>query len=446
MTSRTTTAASAMQSKETTAGGYFVSNYPPFNFWSRDNVPTILETLDRPGNPETPLGLYLHIPFCRKRCHFCYYKVYTDKTNSEIRSYIQGMTREMELYAPKKVLEGRHLQYVYFGGGTPSFLSPHQLTDLVRTLKSTLHWDRVEEVTFECEPGTLTEAKLEAIREIGVTRLSLGIENYDDHILEINGRAHRSPEIRRAYDFARSIGFPQINIDLIAGMIGETDRNWTDCVQRTLDLEPDSITVYQMEIPFNTTIYKEMREKGQTTAPVADWETKRRWVDEAFSALEERGYTVASAYTAVKDPDTARFIYRDSLWSGADMLALGVSSFGLFSGVHYQNEKDDGPYLGRIGDGELPIHRAHAMTEEEKLVRETILNFKKGRLDRGYFLKKFNVDIFERFERNFAGIQNEGNLQMGENEAVLTRNGLLRVDEYLHSFFLDEHRPTDKTR
>lgn len=446
MTSRTTTAASAMQSKETTAGGYFVSNYPPFNSWSRDNVPTILETLDRPGNPETPLGLYLHIPFCRKRCHFCYYKVYTDKTNSEIRSYIQGMTREMELYAPKKVLEGRHLQYVYFGGGTPSFLSPHQLTDLVRTLKSTLHWDRVEEVTFECEPGTLTEAKLEAIREIGVTRLSLGIENYDDHILEINGRAHRSPEIRRAYDFARSIGFPQINIDLIAGMIGETDRNWTDCVQRTLDLEPDSITVYQMEIPFNTTIYKEMREKGQTTAPVADWETKRRWVDEAFSALEERGYTVASAYTAVKDPDTARFIYRDSLWSGADMLALGVSSFGLFSGVHYQNEKDDGPYLGRIGDGELPIHRAHAMTEEEKLVRETILNFKKGRLDRGYFLKKFNVDIFERFERNFAGIQNEGNLQMGENEAVLTRNGLLRVDEYLHSFFLDEHRPTDKTR
>ncbi len=444
MTTESVATTPTPQQKETKGGGYFVSNYPPFNFWSKDKVSAIHQALDNPGDPDTPLGLYLHIPFCRKRCHFCYYKVYTDKNSSEIRNYIDGMTHEMEMYAGKKVLGDRHLQYVYFGGGTPSFLSPHQLTNLVATLKSTLHWDRVEEVTFECEPGTLTEAKLEAIREIGVTRLSLGIENYDDHILEINGRAHRSPEIRRAYDFARSIGFPQINIDLIAGMIGETDENWTECVQRTLNLEPDSITIYQMEIPFNTTIYKEMKEKGETTAPVADWETKRRWVDEAFSALEERGYSISSAYTAVKNPETTRFVYRDSLWSGADMLALGVSSFGQFKGVHYQNEKDDGPYLGRVHKDEIPINRAHPMTEEEKLVREVILHFKKGHLDRGYFQDKFNVDIYERFKENFAEIQKEGYLTLNEDQAVLNRQGLLRVDTFLHSFFLPEHTPVGK--
>ena len=132
--------------------------------------------------------------------------------------------------------------------------------------------DAAEEITFECEPGTLTEAKLSAIRDIGVTRLSLGVENFDDHILEVNGRAHRSPEVYRAYDFARSLGFPQINIDLIAGMLGETDENWRSCVEKTLALQPDSVTVYQMELPFNTTISGNLlKNTGRFDEKVASW-------------------------------------------------------------------------------------------------------------------------------------------------------------------------------
>src|SRR4030095_15196771 len=113
-----------------------------------------------------------------------------------------------------------------------------------------------EEITFECEPGTLTDAKLTAIRRMGVTRLSLGVENFAHRILELNGRAHRSPEIGQAYRAARALDFPQINIDLIAGMLGETEENWRICVQKTLELEPDSVTIYQMELQFNTTISK----------------------------------------------------------------------------------------------------------------------------------------------------------------------------------------------
>ena len=137
---------------------------------------------------------------------------------------------------------------------------------------------------------------------LGVTRLSLGIENFDDEILKANGRAHTSKEIEPAYRFARSIGFPQINIDLIAGMLGETEENWRECVRKTIELEPDSVTIYQMEIPYNTTIFKEMKVMGQSVAPVANWETKRDWVDYAFAEMEKAGYTVRSAYTAVKDP------------------------------------------------------------------------------------------------------------------------------------------------
>ena len=139
---------------------------------------------------------------------------------------------------------------------------------------------------------------------MGVTRLSLGVENFDDRILELNGRAHRSPEIGQAYRVrARRSAFPQINIDLIAGMLGETDENWRACVEKTLELEPDSVTIYQMELPFNTTISKDLLKGTRLFAePVANWSTKRRWVQEAFEALERAGYHVGSAYTAVKDP------------------------------------------------------------------------------------------------------------------------------------------------
>jgi oxygen-independent coproporphyrinogen-3 oxidase len=189
---------------------------------------------------------------------------------------------------------------------------------------SKISWKSAEEITFECEPGTLTETKLAAIRELGVTRLSLGIENFDDEILEANGRAHRSPEVFRAYEQARALGFPQINVDLIAGMLGETDENWRSCVEKTLELSPDSVTIYQMELPFNTTISGDLLKKtGRFSQIAATWAMKRRWVEEAFERLEQAGYHVGSAYHVTKDPKRTTFVYRDRFWQGADMLGIG---------------------------------------------------------------------------------------------------------------------------
>src|SRR5712671_2389787 len=216
--------------EETTVGNYFISNYPPYSFWNRESVHEAHSALERPPAPGTPLGIYLHIPFCRKRCHFCYFKVYTDKNANEVDGYLDAAIQELTLYSQKRFIDGRKPKFLYFGGGTPSYISSRQLTRLVEAMKALLPWDEAEEVAFECEPGTLTEGKLQVIRDLGVTRLSLGIENFDDEILKANGRAHASKEIDRAYDFARSIGFPQINIDLIAGMVGETTENWRECV------------------------------------------------------------------------------------------------------------------------------------------------------------------------------------------------------------------------
>ena len=425
---------------QTTVGNYFVSNYPPFSFWQQDAVPEIHAAMDREPEPDTPLGIYIHIPFCRKRCHFCYFRVYTDKNADSIKGYIDATLKELEIYAGKPFVGGRKPSFVYFGGGTPSYLSTSQLHHLTDGMKALLPWDEVQEVTFECEPGTLTDAKLKTIREVGVTRLSLGVENFDDHILEINGRAHRGGEIDRAYGFAREVGFPQINIDLIAGMLEETEDNWKVCVAKAIEMSPDSVTVYQMEVPYNTTIYQRMQEEGKLAAPVADWETKRRWTDYAFAELEAAGYTIGSAYTAVKDKAKTTFEYRDQLWAGADLLSLGVASFGHIGGVHYQNHHDFDPYVAQIESGDLPIHRALTPSNDERLIREFILQLKLGSVSLNYFEKKFGVNPQQRFAEPLRRIKEWGYLNIEGDIVRINREGLLQVDRLLHEFFLPEHR------
>ncbi len=426
--------------EETTVGSYFVSNYPPYSFWTPDRVGDAFGVLDRPPAAQTPLGVYLHIPFCRKRCHFCYFKVYTDKNASEVERYLDAAIEELTLYSRKPFIGGRKPKFIYFGGGTPSYISSRQLTHLIEGMKRALPWDDAEEVTFECEPGTLTEGKLQVIKDLGVTRLSLGIENFDDAILKTNGRAHASKEIDRAYNFARSIGFPQINIDLIAGMVGETPENWRECIRKTIALAPDAVTIYQMEVPYNTTLFQEMKVFGSDVAPVANWKTKREWVGYAFSELEKAGYTIGSAYTAVKDPARTRFLYRDLLWAGADMIGLGVASFSHVQGTHFQNNHEFEPYCEKLKQGELPIYRALTPSGEERMIRELILQMKLGRVYKAYFRDKFGVELDQRFAGPLTELRDDGFLASDDDSLRLNRAGLLQVDRLVHEFFLPEHR------
>jgi len=425
---------------ETKAGNYFVSNYPPFSFWNDEDVPCVNSMINSPSQGTAPLGIYYHVPFCRKRCHFCYFKVYTDKNSNDVRRYLSATIEELRTYSESTYLQGRKPKFVYFGGGTPSYLSAQQLTELTDQMKAILPWDEAEEVTFECEPGTLSEKKLSVIKEFGVTRLSLGVENFNDHILGINGRAHRSKEVFRAYEFARGLGFDNINIDLIAGMLEETDENWSDCVDQVVDLSPDCVTIYQMEVPFNTGIFKNMKEEGKLSAPVADWPTKRRWVAEAYEKLEKAGYTITSAYTAVKNPETTKFIYRDRLWSGADMVGLGVSSFGHLGGIHYQNITNIDHYCDSVEAKKAPVRRALMTQEEERFIRELILQWKLGRVDKKYFQKKFGISVTERFSLIITKWKENGDLIEEGDYLVLIRDALLRVDSLLHQFFLPHHQ------
>jgi len=425
---------------KTEVGNYFVSNYPPFSLWTPQYVPEAIEALNQPARTEDPLGLYLHIPFCRKRCKFCYFKVYTDKNASEIEVYLKALIKENEIYSRTRAFQGRQLRFAYFGGGTPSYISEKQLDYLVEGLNRHVSWEHAEEVTFECEPGTLRKSKLETLKEIGVTRLSLGVEHFNDDILEANGRAHLSPEIYQAYEWAREVDFPQINIDLIAGMMGESEALWRETVRRAIELEPDSVTIYQMELPYNTVISREMIEKG-LDSPIADWPTKRRWVDYAFEQFQERGYRAASAYTLATTKKPCQFIYTDALWHGGDMIGLGVSSFSHFGGVHFQNAHNFEEYIRLLEADQLPLLRALPLTQKQMLIREMILQLKTGALDTSYFQRKFGVDVWSEFQPIYERLGEEQMLERQNGTIALTRRGLLQVDHFLADFFEPELKP-----
>ncbi len=423
----------------TEVGSYFISNYPPFSMWNREQVTDALQAFDREPDRDVTLGLYLHIPFCRKRCKFCYFRVYTNQNAKAIQEYVEALAREMELLSQRPGTQRRSLRFVYFGGGTPSYLSSRQLKYLRDELSRSVSWDSAEEVTFECEPGTLSLDKVKTLKEIGITRVSLGVENFNDQILEENGRAHLSPEIDRAYGWLQQVGFPQINIDLIAGMIGETDENWARCVEKAAEMQPDNITIYQMELPFNTIISKEMKDMGMTS-PVADWTTKRRWVNEAIDSLLSQGYQISSGNELVRNNQTDRFVYRDNVWRGCDLLAAGVSSFGHFQGVHYQNFDQIEDYMREVQAGRLPINRAMKPTEHQILIREFVLQMKEGHVSAATFRNKFGIDILEEFAEPLNNQQAAGYLIVEDDQIRLTRRGLLQVDSLLTEYFEEEHR------
>lgn len=424
-------------SVKTEVGSYFISNYPPYSQWNVESLPEVEAAMASPPQ-DVPLGLYLHIPFCRKRCKFCYFKVFTEKNAGEIETYVSALSREIELVSQQPIMGDRPFRFVYFGGGTPSFLSSKQLTRLVDRLRKSINWDLAEEVTFECEPGTLQENKLETLKELGVTRLSLGVENFTDKILEDNGRAHLSKEIYRAWEWIQRIGFPNVNIDLISGMVGERWENWKYNIAETIKLSPDSVTIYQMELPFNTVYSKDIL-GNKIETPVADWPLKREWLNYAYDELMAAGYQISSAYTLVKDSRKVNFSYRDNLWRGSDLLATGIASFGHINGVHYQNKPEWPDYTGDLLEhGRLPLGRALRPTRRQLLIRELILQLKQGFLEVGYFQKKFGVDILQEWQSVFEQHRDDGMLTFTPERVELTRDGLLHADGLLPPFFEEQ--------
>lgn len=419
--------------REPLVGNYFVAVYPPFSCWQGAGLPAVTEAINQ-QTAGSPLGIYIHIPFCQKKCNYCYYLSYVGAESSVVEEYLDTLISELKLYSTCSGVRNRPVSFVYFGGGTPSLLQPEQVRRLFAGLKGVLPWSGAREVTFECAPRSVTRELLSCLRDEGVTRLSMGVQSFDNAVLRLNGRVHSAEDAVGAFRLMQGMGFEWVNLDLMAGLMGEVPESWESSVRQMIELGPDSVTLYQTEIPYNTALYQQCKTRT-IPAAVVSWGEKRQRLSRAFDQLACAGYTVVSAYSAVKDPEQRQFQYQNHLWRGGDMLGLGVASFSYVGGVHFQNSVNLESYATQVRQGQLPLKRAFPLDARDQFVREFILQLKWGEVYFEEFRRKFDRDIRTFFAPQLDAMALEGFLVLSSSSVRLTRSGLLCVDRLLPAFY-----------
>ncbi|MEX0917879.1 MAG: coproporphyrinogen-III oxidase family protein [Candidatus Paceibacterota bacterium] len=423
----------------TRIGAVFVSNYPPYGTWDQESVSHVLDQFaSAPNEQNGPLGLYVHVPFCRKRCAWCWYKVNEISEHApQMKAYLNALGAELELYAELPAFRGRPLQHIHFGGGTPSLITTKHLRPLFSRMKAAFPWTDVEEVTIECEPGTLSRDKVAELRALGVTRISLGVQSFNDEILAASNRLHTAAQSVEAFSWVRNEDFRHVSIDLLAGLPGETDENWRDTVARALELGPDAVSIYQMELPTNTILARTVGDGG--AAAFADWKQKRDWAAYAFEAFEAAEFVVTDSRSLIKKEkrmSVSPSLYQDGLNTGMDLVAIGASPFGYVGDTQYQNLKRIDEYLSSVTAGSLPLARGVQMSKRTRFIRELVLQLKTGSISRGHFHGKFGLDPAVEYSDRFERLEHDGFLEPISKDAItLTRNGLLQVDFWLPELY-----------
>jgi oxygen-independent coproporphyrinogen-3 oxidase len=258
------------------------------------------------------------------------------------------------------------------------------------------------------------------------------VQELNDDVLRQNGRVHLCQDVERAFGEIRNEDFDILNVDMISGLIGQTDASFMASLDRLIDLNPDTITFYQLEIPHNTPLFRSIQTNGPDTTP---WETKRRRIESAFERLESVGYEVVSGYAAARGPNPYRMMYMEKQYRGADLLGIGASAFSYIRGCHFQNLGSLEAYLKAMAVEGLPIDRSYVLDDHERMIREFVLQLKLGGVDLEAFRRKFCRDVSSFFAEPLARMAKNGWLEIGEDRIDLTRRGLLRVDRLIHEFF-----------
>jgi oxygen-independent coproporphyrinogen-3 oxidase len=410
--------------------GGFIASYPPFESLQPSGVDAAWE--------KPHFGLYVHLPYCRKRCTFCFYKVYTNRNAKPMDRYLEAVLQEIDAYGQRGDLRDRPVDTIYFGGGTPTTLSDDQLRELADRLKANFNISPNVEWTSESEPGTLSEEKVATLREIGVTRLSMGVQTMDDDLLHKNGRSHSSEWVYRALAWARKYDFPVINLDLMSGILDETMDTWDASLQKFIELEIEHISIYRMEVYKNTLLYA----AGYTGPGVGGIPTNEEELElwlHAVDKLEGAGYLQTTGHSFVRRVEDDH-IQRNELWGNSgELLGMGVSSYGYLNGTVFQNTSDWGTYVGKVTNGESPVARGLKLNSRQKMARDLILGLKVLKLNRPAFRRRHGFDVLDLWAPQVEALVNDGLLEVTPEAIEVTRKARPYVDVVCSVFYLPEH-------
>ena len=307
-----------------------------------------------------PLGLYIHVPFCRSRCHFCafYLEIYRD---DRAQSFLTALSREMQLHVAQQPLGGRRLDSVYFGGGTPTALRTEDLCDILSGVRTNFGLTRDAEITIEAHPDTVAVEGLRALSAAGFNRISFGVQSLDEKELTQIGRPVLSDTTHKAVASARQAGFTNINLDLMYGLPGQTLDSWLGTVDHALALEPTHLSCYALTVENNTRLIVDIR-LGTRDNP--EELLQNAMEDEAARHLAGAGFHHYEISNYSRPGYTCR--HNRLYWENGEYLGMGPSAQSYLAGDRFGNIDDLDAYEDRLANGVLPIVDRESLGVEQR--------------------------------------------------------------------------------
>jgi oxygen-independent coproporphyrinogen-3 oxidase len=360
--------------------------------------------------------LYLHIPFCPKLCPYCCFFVEEGSRNKN-RAFLDALLAELDLHAASRPIRPKT---VYLGGGTPTALLTDQLEYLLEGLRNRLPLGMLAEWSVEANPATVRPEKARLLREAGVTRVSLGVQSWNDATLKTLGRVHTGTQARRTFDTLREAGLPAVNIDLMFSVPGQDASHWESDLEETIRLAPNHVSAYCLTYEEDTEYFRKLT-GGQFRQDEA---LDAEFFELTMDRLGEAGYRHYEISNHAKPGFES--VHNEACWEGREYLGLGPSAFSTLSGVRTQNVCDTAEYIRRLQAGGSPT-ATHEPLDEATLRKERIA----FGLRREAGLER---DSLGAWKDEVAHLEKIGLLEPFGGRVRLTRRGKMLADSVAETF------------
>ncbi|MEK7354373.1 MAG: radical SAM family heme chaperone HemW [Chloroflexota bacterium] len=379
------------------------------------------------------IALYLHIPFCRRKCNYCSFVSYECR-QADIAVYLKALKAELAQCA-----DGESVSSIYFGGGTPSLLTAEQVGDLLTTIRSLFAVDKAPEITIEANPGTVDKAYLTAIRRLGVNRLSLGVQSLNDRELSLLGRIHSASEARQAVQYARSAGFDNLNLDLIYGLPKQSLSGWRQTLEEAIALKPEHFSLYGLTLEEGTPLWRTIEENVEENILQAiDPDLSAEQYELAEDLLAASGYRHYEISNWAKPGYHCR--HNLAYWQNRAYLGVGVAAHSCLNGHRLANTGDINKYMMTLAEN-LPFlpEMDEEIGAELELAETVILGL---RLDEGVRVTdikdRYGIDVLSYYHKQIEEMAEAGLLESSQGCLQLTRRGRLLSNEVFWRLLPDE--------
>jgi oxygen-independent coproporphyrinogen-3 oxidase len=369
-------------------------------------------------------ALYLHIPFCEKRCVYCdFYTV--AGLRSRIPDYIVALKKEIVLRAAESFWRRQRFATIFFGGGTPSLLSPNEIAEILDGVFSAFNFEKHLEITLEANPGTVTGAQLAQYRAVGINRLSLGVQSFHADELERLDRLHSPQQAIEAVIMARHAGFENINMDFMFALPLQTIARWRENLEQAIELKPTHISAYNLTIESGTPLDVAIR-KGRIQ-PLTE-EDERTFYQFTIDFLEGHGYPQYEVSNFAKPGFEAR--HNVKYWDGSAYLGLGASAHSYDGKCRFWNVANLRKYLAALAENRMPEEGSEKLSKRQQMFETTFLGLRQRRgIDLHAFANKFRQSFDETFNGAVTEMEKAGYLIRRDDCLRLTREGLYLCDE-----------------